>query len=224
VALDPYAPPQATLDVGGPAPTPEAGFRTVSALAQALAWVMGLTVAVEIARIIDATVVGSSVRALAVRASLIETLSTLLFLTAVVLFCLFMARANRNARTFGALTLRYSPRWAVAAFFVPVMNLFAPYLAMKEIWQASDPDPLFPATVVRVPVFVPAWWGLYVLHFVTISFGTGTPFGRSAGVVARSLLTIAAALSAIPTVRGVARRQDHRQRVMASATATARAP
>ena len=57
-----------------------------------------------------------------------------------MLFCLFMPRANRNARAFGS-SMSISPGWAAGWFFVPIANLWMPYQAMKEIWQGSDPDP-----------------------------------------------------------------------------------
>ena len=41
---------------------------------------------------------------------------------AVVLFCLFMPRANRNARAFGSL-MTTSPGWAAGWFFVPIAEL-----------------------------------------------------------------------------------------------------
>ena len=66
--------------------------------------------------------------------------SGLLVLAAIVLFCLFMPRANRNARAFGA-PMSNSPGWAAGWFFVPVAFWWKPYYAMKEIWQGSDPDP-----------------------------------------------------------------------------------
>lgn len=56
----------------------------------------------------------------------------------------------------------YSPAWVVDSFFVPLLNLFRPYLAMREIWRLTsafllveegrppqDPEPL-PA--------IPLWW------------------------------------------------------------------
>jgi len=62
------------------------------------------------------------------------------FVVCVVLFCVWVYRANRNARALGAEGMEYTPGLAVGWFFVPLFNLFKPYFAVREIYQASDPD------------------------------------------------------------------------------------
>ena len=78
----------------------------------------------------------------------------ILFIAAVVLFCPFISRASRNARAFGAPSLRYTPWSSVGVFFVPILNLYAPYLAVREIWRASDPDSM-PSGCHAGPVQLP---------------------------------------------------------------------
>lgn len=73
-------------------------------------------------------------------------------LALVVLFCIWIPRANRNARALGATGLRFTPAWSVGWFFVPVMNLYKPYEAMREIWLASLPDD----ARKRAPLL--GWW------------------------------------------------------------------
>ena len=45
---------------------------------------------------------------------------------------------------FGAQGMQVSPAWAVGGFFVPIIHLFLPYQAVKEIWVNgpvdSEPD------------------------------------------------------------------------------------
>ncbi|MHC5053008.1 MAG: DUF4328 domain-containing protein, partial [Planctomycetota bacterium] len=62
----------------------------------------------------------------------------------IVLFCLWIPRANRNARALGATGMRFTPRWCVIWYLIPIMNLFRPYQAMKEIWKASVPNEATP--------------------------------------------------------------------------------
>ncbi len=38
--------------------------------------------------------------------------------------------------------LEVSPGWAVVWFFVPIMNLFRPFQAMRQLWNESDPHQL----------------------------------------------------------------------------------
>lgn len=46
-------------------------------------------------------------------------------------------RANYNARQLGAEDLTFTPGWSIGYFFVPVLSLWKPYQAMKEIWKAT---------------------------------------------------------------------------------------
>ncbi len=77
-------------------------------------------------------------------------------LTTAVLVSKWIYRANCNARALGASGMAFSPRAAVGWYFVPVANLWKPYQAMKEIWQAS----VSPFGWRRQPVswLVPCWW------------------------------------------------------------------
>jgi uncharacterized protein DUF4328 len=213
--VNPYAPPGAALDAGGPpAPTGD-GFKSVTPITKALTVVLAAFVAIEVLVQLDG-ITGTGVSWLYPTA-----ISRLVFvsrLAIVVLFCAFMPRANRNARVFGS-PMSMSAGWAAGYFFIPIMNLWKPYQAMKEIWQGSDPDPAVHAFSVRVPALLPWWWVLFLGHFVgsgaTANLNT---YLRSVGDHAiaarvstgRSLVSIAAALLAIAVVRAVARRQDER--------------
>ena len=64
-----------------------------------------------------------------------------------------------------------SAGWAAGYFFIPIMNLWKPYQAMKEIWQGSDPDPTVHAFSVRVPALLPWWWGLFLGLFRRLGAG-----------------------------------------------------
>lgn len=70
----------------------------------------------------------------------IAKIKDLIFLTLIVLFSIRIYRANLNARALGAQGMRFSPGWTVGWFFVPVMNLFRPFQAVREVWKASDPN------------------------------------------------------------------------------------
>ncbi len=62
------------------------------------------------------------------------------FVTTVVVFCKWAYRANRNARALGVEDMKHSPGWTVGWWFIPIANLFKPYMAITEIARASDPD------------------------------------------------------------------------------------
>src|SRR5262245_15752446 len=55
-------------------------------------------------------------------------------LVAVVLFCVWIYRASRNAGALGAVGMKYGPGWSVGWFFVPFASLFMPFLVLRELW------------------------------------------------------------------------------------------
>lgn len=79
-----------------------------------------------------------------------------IYVTCVVSFCMWTYRANRNAAALAGRPLTHSPAWSVGYYFVPVVNLFRPYQAMKEIWGASG--------VRRVSTnLLTVWWTLWIV-------------------------------------------------------------
>ena len=79
----------------------------------------------------------------------------------VVLFCVWIYRANYNARQLGATDMQFSPGWAVGWYFIPIANLWKPYQAMCEIWQASA-DPAHWQQQPRGAI-LPLWWTFFLL-------------------------------------------------------------
>jgi hypothetical protein len=89
---------------------------------------------------------------------------------AMVLVCVWTYRASSNAHQLGAQGLRYSPRWAVAGYFIPVGNLWMPYQAMKEILQASRNPAAWQSQ--GWPQSLPVWWLLWLAAgFTTQLYG-----------------------------------------------------
>ena len=117
--------------------------------------------------------------------------------------------------------LSNSPGWAAGWFFVPIVYLWKPYYAMKEIWQGSDPDPTVDAFNAPVSPLLPLWWWMYLAFFASRGFfsvaSKDTP-GREGFIsimkmrIAISGITIVAAFLAAAVVRRLALRQDERQR------------
>lgn len=54
-------------------------------------------------------------------------------------FSLFTHRASRNLLPLKAEGQRFSPEWAVACFFIPVINLWRPFQVYVELFRASGP-------------------------------------------------------------------------------------
>jgi hypothetical protein len=232
-ASNPYAPPVAPIDVGAPGVT-AGGFKSALPLANAVVFVMALYVLVEVMVSIDAFVAIGVMKgllngepfdqaqwaAIDRRSSMLGVLLEVVWLAGIVSFCFFMPRANKNARAFMA-PLSNSPGWAAGWFFVPIVYLWKPYYAMKEIWQGSDPDPAVDAYNAPVSPLLPLWWWMYLLFFASRGFfgaaSTDTPgrenfIAREKVRIVISVITIVAALLAAAVVRRLALRQEERQR------------
>ena len=70
------------------------------------------------------------------REQIVAILQLLVFITAGVLSLMWIHRACFNARV-RATYMQFTPGWAVGWYFIPIGNLWKPYLAMKEIWETT---------------------------------------------------------------------------------------
>lgn len=95
---------------------------------------------------------------------LIGLLTVPLSLLTAILFLVWVNRANQNARALGAAGMQFTPGWCVGWFFVPIMNLFKPFQAIREIFQASDPA-AGPTNwhLTGSSGVVGLWWGLWLI-------------------------------------------------------------
>jgi hypothetical protein len=246
-AMNPYSPPAAALDPAGP-PAFEGGgyaFKPTIGLAKTIAAVMALDTVLELASGANAfltigvmrrvaageKVAHATLAAIDARAQGMARLGWFLFIVAVVLFCLLLPRANRNARAFGA-PMSDTPGWAVGWFFVPVASWWKPYYAVKEIWQGSDPDPAVHSLQSGVSVLLPLWWWLWLVRCLAgaIVRQLSPPVHTAADLIAACqahivlvLPSAASALLAAAVVLGLARRQEERRHRQSAGTQSATA-
>lgn len=119
------------------------------------------------------------------------------FIAAALAALLWIHRANANAHALGAADMMVSPGWAVGWYFVPLMNLVMPYLAMRELWKASARPgdwQLEPA-----PPTILAWWLLWLASGVagTIALRLSLEFGKE-GASAAEMFAFGSDLAFIP--------------------------
>jgi len=102
------------------------------------------------------------------------------FLTALltaVAFLLWLYRANQNLSAFRDEPFEFSPAGTVWSFFIPFLNFVQPYSAVREVWQASDPElpPVgegsFSYVAAPVSPLILTWWLLFLARGV-ISWAT----------------------------------------------------
>ncbi len=143
------------------------------------------------------------------------------WLLSAVTFLSWLHRAVKNLSALGARKLRFTPRWAVGWFFVPVMDLIRPYEAVTELWHASDPAiPSYEPASRAAPAPVRWWWSLFILSALTgrlanqLSLPTGS--GASGGQAAHLLMIVSyvveipAAILAIRLIRVIDQNQERK--------------
>lgn len=82
------------------------------------------------------------------------------FVASGIVLLMWIYRASFNARQLGAEDMQFSPGWAVGWYFIPFLNLWKPYQAMKEIWQASANPANWRAE--SIPSLLGWWWLFWV--------------------------------------------------------------
>jgi hypothetical protein len=155
------------------------------------------------------------------------------FAASGVVFLFWLHRAYANLKALGGEP-RYRPAWAVAAFVVPVVNLFLPFLILQEAWRASDPETVDAkgARALNIVVedsskslLVVVWWGLWLLAVIDAVVAYRWHAGRqvlnddaiaSWLVLAMSLLLMVNSIVTGMLARRITNRQDERSRRLAA--------
>jgi hypothetical protein len=154
----------------------------------------------------------------AVVEGLLMIVQACMYLACVICFLLWLYRASRNIQALGAEKVEHSPRGAIGWWFVPIANLFKPYIVLKEIYQASKSSQDQPRRwkLKPVPAVFGWWWGCWLLgqmgsRAVTrLGGNVETPGGLVAlawGEIGATMLMLAAAILAIFVVQAIDQRQ-----------------
>lgn len=70
-------------------------------------------------------------------------------------------RANYNARQRGAKNMTFTPGWSIGYYFIPIVCLWKPYQAMKEIWKVSkDPSDWESQDITGI---LSLWWTAWLI-------------------------------------------------------------
>jgi hypothetical protein len=150
---------------------------------------------------------------------------TVFYIATAVAFLRWIYRAHQNLPSLGATKLEFSPGGAVGWYFFPLMNLFKPYQAMRELYAGSDPsvqnqDQL--GQRLQAHPLVKSWWIFFLLMGLA---GRATSVGRgedalsmqiSAGAsITFDALAVIAILFAVTLVRAIDSRQSARASMIA---------
>ena len=156
------------------------------------------------------------------RAIIVGGSGIIVFLLTVVVFCVWVVRAAKNARALGAEGMAISPGWCAGWFFVPFANLVMPFKGVSEIYRASEPNVAASRGLawqgVPLPGVLAAWWALWIISSVlgNASFTIGssdsiTSMTNSAWLTIMSqLLSMGCAFCAISVIKLIQMRQQMR--------------
>jgi hypothetical protein len=138
----------------------------------------------------------------------------LVFIATGVVWLVWQHRAQANAQHLTTKKLTFSPGWAVGWWFIPLANLVQPFLAVRELWQASGgTGSLEEGTWPVLVLWWIAWLGFDLVSvFARVAFERATDASAlttaDEGNLIAMVLGIASAAFAIAIVRAVVRRQE----------------
>jgi hypothetical protein len=134
-------------------------------------------------------------------------------LVCVIVVGRWIYRASANAHAISD-EKTISPGWAVGSYFIPILNLFRPYQAMREIWLASHFRGNWHAE--STPGLLVLWWSLWIgtaiLGNVSLQLSLRTGVGEPLDLVIileliAAVLTVPLCLALIAIMRRIAQAQ-----------------
>ena len=147
---------------------------------------------------IDFSTIENQATANDTRQQLIGILQIALFIITGISFLKFIYFSNSNSRSFGAKGMQFTPGWSIGYYFIPYLNLYKPYRAMKEIWKTSkDPKNW---EILKTPSLFPQWWTLWIISALlgNMSFRLSMKAEELNELFVSSTLTLASDLVKIP--------------------------
>lgn len=109
----------------------------------------------------------------------------LLLVATYVVFAMWIYRAAANVNAAMVPGFRYTPGWAVGWHFVPIANLYKPFDAMRQIWNASHSGGRH---LDRGEPLLVYWWGLWALTGIASYFAFRFGIDPASPADARSAL------------------------------------
>ena len=130
-----------------------------------------------------------------------------LFVITIVVWCVWQHRSHQAAREL-VKGMELSAAWAVGCWFVPIVNYFKPFQAMRELWRASEGTPTWHG---RSTWPLLGWWWATWLGFNILGSAQSQTGGVDLDAIRRSdliglvsvTLGVVAALLAVQIVRQI---------------------
>ena len=115
------------------------------------------------------------------RQQLIGLLEVLVYLPCMVLFLIWTYGVVRTAQAHASEPPRYSLAWAVGSHFIPVLNLWVPYRALRSAYDRLASDANASPATLRFRL----WWFFWLTANI---IGTISLYGKSSADTLDTLL------------------------------------
>lgn len=129
--------------------------------------------------------------------TIVGVVQLLIYVVSSIWILRWISVACSNTRSLAAGPMKFSPGWSVGWYFIPFLNLWKPYQAMKEIWRVSanpgNPD------IGDDSGLLSLWWFLYLV----VSFSGNAAFRLSLRAEEVSQWLAANVLTQISDVFGI---------------------
>lgn len=91
----------------------------------------------------------------------VSWLYTIIFFVHVIVFCFWTYKVVKNSWTRSSVpgVQSVSPGWAVGYYFIPILYLWKPYGAMKEVWRTTFDDSKSTGILLL-------WWWVWIFSNV----------------------------------------------------------
>jgi len=149
-------------------------------------------------------------------------------LAAGIVWLVWQHRAHSNLSSLGVAGLKYTPGWAVGWWFIPFANVVLPFLTVRELWKASDPESGSTEWLAQRTIpLLGFWWAGWLLTQVLFQIGRGIDRdlktigdlrGEAWFFIAGNLSLIVTGVLAILVVRSIDARQAKKQERMVAWT------
>ncbi|HEX2813372.1 MAG TPA: DUF4328 domain-containing protein [Sphingopyxis sp.] len=121
-----------------------------------------------------------------------------LTLVTTVFFAMWIYRAAANVVAADVAGFAYTPGWAVGWYFIPFANLFKPFSAMRQIWNASHGEQ--GERLDHAEGLLALWWGCWIASNIAsnISFRmTFNPSSSESLLMGQQVGLVASAVSLV---------------------------
>ena len=148
------------------------------------------------------------------RQIVVGVIQTAVSIATIAIFLRWIYLSARNCHVVTGRKLQFSPGWSIGWYFIPIMNLWKPYQAMRQTWNVSENK--IDAPERPAPGLLLAWWLLFLISDAIgrVSFKQAMRADEISELQTSNLTTILSdavsipsAIAAIFVVAGIARMQ-----------------